>query len=311
LPAVPPNADLRTKLIANTEKYYNGLSKLRLQYQVNIVTELLNPKNNQNPNRLTKIEYCGQFPYFDIKIKHENGDVNENPLTKEVAYDGKYVQYLSGTGRLDLTTVKPKFDDSCLCLLGTRNPGLFAPFWFINPEVIRNLYYIDHAWNLKKLIASNKSFANFTILGRQVADGTSCIVIALQIGDPWVNSNNPDLPTFPDFPNDVEVKAYLNEKLGYYPMRWELVSKSRGVLVEYQIKELGTFTDNAGEIYYYPAKGVMTDWGSMNPANFTKPHAWTAEIKSVSALLSKSDISDFTIDPGLATLIFEDDKNRN
>jgi hypothetical protein len=294
---------VKTAIVNSLANYFDGIG---LQYESSDYYVRPNPENNENPIYILTTDYKGQYPFFDFKFNQVDGNGKNIGLIKEVAYDGKYYQVLSEDGRLDLFKVGSYFNDSSLCSIGSRNPSFFAPFWFINPEVIRNPYHIDQIWDLKQLIRTNPSFADMVVLGNVNVHGINCVEITVKIG---ITYRNKELKTWPSFPNDVAVSAYLDRAAGYYPIKWQMISKERGVLIDYQIERLGSFKNDLGMNFYYPAKSVMTDWGSLLPKNVTKPYVWRDEIKSASVISGKAEASDYTIDPGLANLIIDNDKH--
>jgi hypothetical protein len=276
--------------------YFNSINGLEYTS-----TESLTIAGQPSESSISVLIYRGKEPFFDIKSSSKNAEGKEINSIVEMAYDGNYLQARYDDGSLRLSRSKP-FKDSLLCVDMANKTDFFRPFWFLNAEAHTEIYQVDHIWDYKTFVKESSNLDGLTCIGEETFDGKDCIIVTL----PADLRSRTLVARY--YPTDITIRADLSKESGLYPLRWQIISKSRGVLFEYHVDELGILPGVLNLPCVYPKSATTIDYGTFRPVNFPTPVIQKSVITSVN-INSAWNADDFTIDPGMARFIYDEDKH--
>jgi len=291
------------------EDYQSNIRSLSFTFEITErwardYIDVSEPDKNLSFHHKTLYDYKSEEGKFYFKAVQKNILESKSPSEVSlVAYNGIYFQNLEQDGTLTLTQKKDNLDE-LYPPFGMKN-SLYEPFRFLVPRGIVNFLHVDHPW-LIKLDDRFKSFLERAKLRKEeVKVGEwSCLVYSAPFTEKSVE--NP-LPTWATL-NDLEIIAYLAKDQSLYPIKWQLSSPSRGVLCEYEVKELATVTDKNGKKFLYAKKAIYSSFYIFQDKFLHQTEVLqSSEVKKIQ-INDHDDLEDFfTIDVAQAVQIYDID----
>ena len=271
-------------------------------------------ENNESANEAfhhTKsdlIYICKSSKYYmdiHVQIDGEHPE-QQSEIRLSVAHNGEYHQTLQESGSLHITQ---KRGDDLVPLIMSRKNAFFMPYWFsYDQETFSNYQFADHPWSLDRRTLLNQFFIDAQPTPKPViVDGSACA----EYRATRILNTAPDFGQHSERLEEVEIRVLCSIDKGYYPIRWQIWSVERGLLIEYAVQELGNASQNPidGQMPYYPRIALVTDYGFYSDQKADGTVHSTTEFTVAEVTFNSLDDYDsrFTIDLSTARVIYDVD----